>query len=142
LLEFARNVCGLTTVDHGEISPDGDDLLLVPLACDLFGEEADVVIAEGTTAARAMGAGPTTERYFCRYGLNPPYEEALIAHGLVISGRDEDGNARVAELPNHTFFVGTLFQPELSSDPAWVHPLIGAFVTAARERALAAVGHP
>lgn len=140
LLEFARNVCGLAGARHAETDPEADELLLVPLACKLFGEEADVVIVEGTTAARAMGAGRTTERYFCRYGLNPAYEDALVSHGLVISGRDPDGDARVAELSDHPFFVGALFQPELSSDPTWVHPLIGAFAAAVRERSLQPVG--
>lgn len=135
LLEFARNVCGLGGVEHGEVHPDAPELLLVPLVCKLFGEEATVVIAEGTTAARVMGPGPTTERYFCRFGLNRSYEELLVAHGLVISGRDEQGDPRVAELPGHPFYVGTLFQPELSSDPTWVHPLITGFAAAVRDRA-------
>lgn len=140
LLEFARNVCGLSTVDHAEIHPDAEDLLIVPLACSLFGEEATVDIAEGTLAARVMGAGPSPERYFCRYGLSPSYERAITDAGLVVSGRDEGGDARVVELPGHPFFLGSLFQPELSSDPAWVHPLIGAFADAVRERAEAVPG--
>jgi len=98
-----------------------------------------VTIAEGTTAARVMGAGPTTERYFCRFGLNADYEAVLVAHGLVISGREETGDARVAELPDHPFFVGSLFQPELSSDATWVHPLIGGFAAAVRAHAALAV---
>lgn len=135
LLEFARNVCGLAGVQHGEAHPHAAELLLVPLVCKLFGEEATVVIAEGTAAAGVMGAGPTSERYFCRFGLNRTYEDLLVAHGLVFSGRDEEGEPRVAELPGHPFFVGTLFQPELSSDPTWVHPLITAFTAAVRDHA-------
>jgi CTP synthase (UTP-ammonia lyase) len=137
LLEYARNVCGLERVDHAEVHPDAADLLLVPLACRLYGEEAGVDIAEGTRAAQIMGPGPSTERYFCRFGLNPFYERAVMDAGLVISGRDESGDARVVELPDHPFFLGSLFQPELSSDPTWVHPLITAFVGAVRRRALA-----
>jgi len=133
--EFARNVCGLHAVSHAEVEPDADQLVIVPLACKLFGEEATVVIAEGTTAAAAMGAGPTTERYFCQFGVNPSYEALLTRHGLVISGRDADGDPRVAELGGHPFFLGALFQPELSSDSTWVHPLITAFAAAVRERA-------
>lgn len=135
LLEFARDVCGLTGAAHAEIEPGAERLLLVPLACKLFGEEAEVVIADGTAAARAMGAGPTTERYFCRFGLDRSYEPTLESRGLVISGRDLDGEARVVELPGHPFLVGTLFQPELSSDATWVHPLIVAFCAAVRDRA-------
>jgi len=61
------------------------------------------------------------------------------AGGLVMSGRDELGDARIAELPDHPFFVGSLFQPELSSDTTWVHPLIAAFAAAVRAHAAATV---
>jgi CTP synthase (UTP-ammonia lyase) len=135
LLEFARNVCGLRNVTHAEVEPGAADLLVVELECSLFGEEAEVVIADGTRAAEVMGAGPSTERYFCRYGLDRSYEETLTSLGLVISGRDPSGEARVVELPGHPFLVGTLFQPELSSDATWIHPLIGAFCGAIRDRA-------
>ena len=82
-----------------------------------------------------MGAGITTERYFCRYGLNPDYLAVLLAHGLVVSGHDASGDVRIAELPGHPFFLGSLFQPELGSDEHWVHPLLVAFAAAARTHA-------
>jgi CTP synthase (UTP-ammonia lyase) len=135
LLEFARNVCGLRTVTHAEIDPSADELLITPLDCSLLGEEATVEVEAGSRAAQAMGAGPVTERYFCRYGLNLEYLRVLVANGLVFSGRDEQGDPRIAELPGHPFFVGTLFQPELSSGPGWAHPLIVGFAAAVREHA-------
>ncbi len=135
LLELARNVCGLPDAEHAESHPEAAELLVAPLACKLFGEEATVVIAGDTVAASAMGAGPTTERFFCRFGLDQRYEPVLEAHGLVVSGRDDTGEARVAELSGHPFFVGTLFQPELSSDPSSVHPLVSAFGDAVRAHA-------
>ena len=140
LLEFARDVCGLTGAENTEQNPDAAEPLLVPLECSLLGEESGVVITPGTVAADAMGPGPTTERYFCRYGLNADYVEILQNHGLVFSGRDASGDVRVAELPDHPFFVASLFQPELSSDPTWVHPLITAFASAVRSHAAALAG--
>ena len=140
LLEFARDVCGLTAVENAEQSPDAAEALIVPLECSLLGEESTVVITPGTVAADAMGPGPTTERYFCRYGLNADYLEILQSHGLVFSGRDTSGEVRVAELPVHPFCVASLFQPELSSDPTWVHPLIAAFADAVRSHAAALAG--
>jgi CTP synthase (UTP-ammonia lyase) len=140
LLEFARGVCGLTAVEHAEENADAAEPLIVPLACSLFGQESAVVIAPGTVAAKAMGPGQTTERYFCRYGPNADYLEILQSHGLVFSGRDERGEVRVAELPDHPFYVASLFQPELSSDPTWVHPLIAAFAAAVRSHAAALAG--
>jgi CTP synthase (UTP-ammonia lyase) len=138
VLEFARNVCGLPEVEHGEEFADAEQLLIVPLSCSLLGEEGTVVVAPGTTAARAMGAGSTTERFFCRFGLNRAYLDVLEANGLMISGRDEFGEARVVELADHPFYVGSLFQPELSSDASWVHPLIASFAAAVRAHANAA----
>lgn len=135
LLEFARNVCGLTDVQHGETEPGSPNLLLVPLACSLLGEEDGVTIVADTLAARIMGAGPTTERYFCSFGLNPAYLPALEAGGLVVSGRDETGAMRVGEVTGQPFYIGTLFQPELASDSTWIHPLLRAFATAVGEHA-------
>jgi len=135
LLEFARNACGLSGVEHGESHPDATEQLLVPLACSLLGEEAGITVLEGTLAATIMGAGPTTERYFCRYGLDTRYLAALEAAGLVVGGRDDNGEVRLAELPGHPFFLGSLFQPELSSDATWVHPLLVAFAAAVRAHA-------
>jgi CTP synthase (UTP-ammonia lyase) len=140
LLEFARDVCGLTAVDNAEENADAAEPLIVALECSLLGHESTVVIAPGTLAARAMGPGQTTERYFCSYGLNADYLEVLQTHGLVFSGRDERGEVRVAELPDHPFYVASLFQPELSSDPTWVHPLIVAFAAAVRSHAGALAG--
>jgi len=135
LLELARNVCGLASAAHAEVSPEAPEQLIVPLACSLLGEEDTIIISPGTKAGRAMGAGPVTERYFCRYGLDNQYLDVLQSHGLVVSGRDELGDVRLVELAEHPFFVGSLFQPELSSGPGWAHPLIVAFATAVRDHA-------
>jgi CTP synthase (UTP-ammonia lyase) len=140
LIEFARDVCGLTAVENAEQNPAAAEPIIVPLECSLLGEESTVVIAPGTIAAEAMGPGPTTERYFCRYGLNADYVEILERHGLVFSGRDAAGDVRVAELPGHPFCVTSLFQPELSSDPTWVHPLIAAFAGAVRAHSAVPAG--
>lgn len=140
LIEFAREVCGLTNVDHAELHPDAAECLIVPLECSLLGEEAPVAVVPGTRAAAAMGAGISTERYFCRYGLDRAYLDRLLAHGLVVSGHDAQGDVRIAELPGDTFFLGSLFQPELASDASWVHPLLVAFADAVRAHAAAPTG--
>ena len=82
-------MCGLQGVDNAELNPNAPELLIVPLRCSLLGEEAVVTVRPGTVAAGAMGAGSSTERFFCRYGLNAEYEGVLESNGLVISGRDE-----------------------------------------------------
>lgn len=135
LLEYARNVCGLRTVQNAEITPEADDLLIVPLECSLVGHEEAVMIAPGTLAARIAGPGRRTERYHCAYGLNPQYLDALTQGGLLFSGFDDDGHVRVVELPGHPFFMGTLFQPELQGDGTQPHPIVAALAVAAARHA-------
>lgn len=129
LLEFARDVCGLAGLRHAETDPDAVELLLVPLTCSPTGHEGAIRVAAGTLAERILGAGRTVERYHCAYGANPEYVATLQAHGPAFSGHDDAGDVRIAELPDHPFFLGTLFQPELADEPR-PHPIIRAFAEA------------
>lgn len=132
VIEFARNVVGLDNAHHAEYET-GDTLLVVDeLACSLAGLTMDVTVVDGTAAHAAYGAGTTTERYYCRFGLNPEYLPALVDHGLVISGTDAEGEPRIAELADHPFFVVTLFVPQTSSTPEVPHPIVSAFVAASQ----------
>jgi CTP synthase (UTP-ammonia lyase) len=135
VLEFARNVCGLSGVDHAENQPEADDLLIVPLACSLVGHEGAVKVEAGSLAERVLGAERTVERYHCSYGTSPAYLDVLRAHGLRFSGVDEAGDVRIAELPDHPFFLATLFQPELAGDGTRPHPIIQVLATAAVDHA-------
>lgn len=131
LLEYARHVCGLG-VSHAENDPAAPDPLIRQLACSLAGHEAAVRLVPGSLAERIVGADRTVERYFCSYGPDPAYLETLEAHGLRFTGHDEEGEARVAELPGHPFYLVTLFQPELAERQP--HPLVRAFAVAAAGR--------
>jgi CTP synthase (UTP-ammonia lyase) len=135
LLEFARNVCGLSAVENAEVTPDADEYLIVPLECSLKGHEEAVMIVPGTRAATISGPGRRTERYHCDFGLNAAYLDRLAQGGLRFSGFDDSGQVRIAELPGHPFFVGTLFQPELHGDGTQPHPIIVALAAAAAEHA-------
>ncbi|GLW32476.1 CTP synthase C-terminal region-related (seleno)protein [Actinoplanes regularis] len=131
MLEFARDVCGLTTALHTENgSPAGSTgaELIVPLACSLAGHEAAVELTPGSLAERLLGTARTVERYHCSYGLSPAYLDLLTSRGLRFTGHDESGEVRVAELPGHPFYLATLFQPELASEAP--HPLIRGFAQA------------
>jgi CTP synthase (UTP-ammonia lyase) len=138
LLEFARNVCRLSAVENAEVTPDAGEHLIVQLDCSLKGHEEAVMIVPGTLAAKLSGPGRRTERYHCDYGLNSAYLEPLTQAGLWFSGFDDSGQVRIAELPGHPFFVGTLFQPELHGDGTQPHPIIVALAVAATEHATAA----
>ena len=135
MLEFARNVCGAAEVQHGESTPDADDLLIVPLACSLDGHEGAIQVTPGTRAAALLGAERSMERYHCSYGLDTTRLGLLREHGLVFSGYDDDGDPRIAELPDHPFYLATLFQPELAGDGTRPHPFVQAFARAAAQRA-------
>jgi CTP synthase (UTP-ammonia lyase) len=133
LLEYARNVCGLTSAGNAETGSGTDDPLIVPLTCSLAGHEGAVRVTAGSLAEKALGAERTVERYQCSYGLNPAFLGILREHGMDFTGVDENGESRIAELPGHPFFLVTLFQPELGGDGGQVHPIIKAFATAASE---------
>ncbi|MEU3827444.1 hypothetical protein GT045_12095 [Streptomyces sp. SID486] len=134
LLEYARNVCGLTGVAHAENDPGAEDPLIEPLACSLVGHEAAVTVAPESLAASVIGAARTVERYFCAYGPSR-HLDTLRAHGLRFSGHDEDGHVRMAELPGHPFFLASLFQPELAGDGSHPHPMVRALARAAADHA-------
>jgi CTP synthase (UTP-ammonia lyase) len=137
LLEFARNVCGLDRAGHAENAPGtaADDAVIVALACSLVGHEGTVTVTPGSRAARLLGADRMQARYHCNYGPNPQHLGALRAHGLAFTGVDAAGEVRIAELPDHPFFLATLFQPELDGDGTRVHPLVTGLARAAVEHA-------
>ncbi|MFE2322518.1 hypothetical protein ACFXD5_01060 [Streptomyces sp. NPDC059385] len=131
LLEYARTVCGLADASHAENDPDATDPLITPLACSLVGHQGLVRAEPGSLAESALGAERSTEHYHCNYGPAPRHLPTLAAHGLRLSGHDEDGQVRIAELPGHPFFLATLFQPELHGDGTVPHPIVRALAAAA-----------
>ena len=139
VIEFARNVAGIPDAQHAETDPAASRLLIDALACSLVGKVMEVDLVEGSAAHRAYGTASTSERYYCRFGLNPAYVEPLIRGGLVVSGTDRDGEVRVVELPSRRFFVATLFVPQTSSAPGAAHPLVTAYLAAAHQHVAA---HP
>jgi CTP synthase (UTP-ammonia lyase) len=78
------------------------------------------------------GRSDIDEEFACNWVLNPRFRSALENTGLRIVGFDEHDQTRVTELPGHPFFIGTLFQPQLSSTEAAPHPVIRAFCAAAQ----------
>lgn len=72
--------------------------------------------------------------HFCNYGVNPDYVSRLQAAGVRIAGLGEDGDIRAIELPDHRFYVATLFHPQLESRPGRPSPLVLAFFEAALAR--------
>ena len=72
------------------------------------------------------------ERHRHRYEVNTGYKEALEKGGLVFSGMSPDGTLpEIVERPDHPWFVGVQFHPELKSKPFDPHPLFASFIAAA-----------
>lgn len=131
VIEFARNVAGFEGAHHAEYGADASLLVVDELACSLAGQTMEVRLVPGTRAHTAYGTEKTTERYYCSFGLNPDFAPALASAGLMVSGTDIVGEPRIVEIPDHPFFVTTLFVPQTSSEPGRPHHLIVGFVEAA-----------
>jgi CTP synthase (UTP-ammonia lyase) len=131
ILEFARNVLGFADAMHAEYDPDASRLFISALSCSLVGMELRVRLRPSTTARAVYGKDEVVERYYCTFGINPEYSETLAQNGgLIISGRDLNGEIRIVEILNHPFFVGTLFVPQARSRPSIPHPLVSGFLQA------------
>jgi CTP synthase (UTP-ammonia lyase) len=142
IVEYARNVAGIEDADHAESNPNAAAPVIVPLACSLVGAEGRIILRPGSRATTIYGRAESVERYHCSYGVSAEYRQRLLTGPLRISGWDEGWDVRIVELDDHPFFLATLFQPELSSTEHEAHPLIVAFVAAAREGALASGTRP
>ena len=137
VLMLARDLSGIAGAAHAEYGPEGE-LVVVALECSLAGHEGGIRYEPGSLIGQIMGAERSVERYHCAYGVDRAYVERLAADGVSFSARDDAGDVRVLELPDHPFFVGTLFQPELAGDGTRAHPVIRAFATACAARAVLA----
>jgi CTP synthase len=89
-------------------------------------------LAQGSLAQRIYGAAEISERHRHRYEVNVNYMNRLSAAGVAFSGMSPDGRLpEVIELPDHPWFVGVQFHPELKSKPFEPHPLFASFIEAA-----------
>ncbi|WP_353471384.1 CTP synthase [Salipiger sp. H15] len=94
----------------------------------------DAVLAEGSKVAQVYGTTTIDERHRHRYEVDIKYRKALEAGGLCFSGMSPDGKLpEIVEWPDHPWFIGVQFHPELKSKPFDPHPLFKDFVRAAKE---------
>ena len=89
-------------------------------------------LAGNSRAASIYGAGDISERHRHRYEVNTHYRDPLERGGLIFSGLSPDGTLpEIVERPDHPWFVGVQFHPELKSKPFDPHPLFASFIEAA-----------
>ena len=140
IIEYARNVLGFEDAQHAEYDPYSSRLFISELTCSLAGRTMPVSLEPGSRVAGLCGTKKLQERYYCNFGLNPDHQRTLDEGGLRVTGFDDDGEARVLELPEHPFYVATLFVPQTRSTPEQPHPLVTGFLQAARDRGATLVG--
>ncbi len=140
VIEFARNVCGIADANSAEFARTPNTVI------DLMADQKDVkqkggtmrlgsypcILGKKTKALAAYREQFITERHRHRYEVNNTFRDVLAAHGLVLCGVSPDGKlVEMVEIPNHPWFVGCQFHPELKSRLVAPHPLFKAFVKAA-----------
>jgi CTP synthase len=159
VIEYARNVAGLTDAHSTEFKPDCKDpviaLISEWIAADgskelrdensdmggtmrLGGQECRLDTSSKTY--ECYGKEVIVERHRHRYEVNNTYLDVLQNAGLKVAGRSMDGMlVEVIEVPDHPWFVSCQFHPEFTSTPRDGHPLFTGFIKAALEHQAQAV---
>src|SRR5438552_6543101 len=101
ILEYARNVLGITDAEHEESAPKASRLVISRLACSLAGRTMAITLAPGSLLARIYGSSKVQEQYLCNFGVNPEYMDVLRPAGLWIVASDSEWEARAAVLTRH-----------------------------------------
>ena len=140
VVEFARHVLDWRDAHTTEVEPHTTypviDLMKDQDLGNLGGTmrlgKYRCTLTPGTHSARAYGVLDVSERHRHRYEFNNEYLDRFTAAGMVIAGRNPDRNlVEIVEIPDHPFFVGVQFHPELKSRPNRPNPLFRDFIGAA-----------
>ncbi|BAE50625.1 CTP synthase [Paramagnetospirillum magneticum] len=149
VIEAARNLAGYKDASSTEFGPcdnpvvglmtewmKGNMLEKRAASGDLGGTmrlgayECD--LKQGSRVREIYGQGRISERHRHRYEVNMGYRADLEKTGLSFSGLSPDGVLpEIVEIPDHPWFVGVQFHPELKSKPFDPHPLFTSFIAAA-----------
>ncbi len=154
VIEAARNLAGLRCASSTEFGPCDEPVvgLLTEWARgneierrleggDLGGTMRlgayPAVLSQGSLVSELYGgAARIEERHRHRYEVNVHYRECLERTGMRFCGMSPDGVLpEIIELPDHPWFVGVQYHPELKSKPFDPHPLFAGFIAAAVRQA-------
>ncbi len=144
VVEYARNVCGLTEADSTEVTEDTPHKVIYKLRDLLEVDDLGGTMRLGSYACRLSpdslafrlyGEEIIHERHRHRYEFNSAYEKTIVDQGLRVVGRSLDGKfVEIVELPGHPWYLAVQFHPEFKSKPLRPHPLFAGFVEAAYRR--------
>jgi CTP synthase len=96
----------------------------------------EALLLPDSNVAAIYESSSISERHRHRYEVNVAYQAALEENGLVFSGMSPDGLLpEIVERPDHPWFVGVQFHPELKSKPFDPHPLFAGFIGASLRQA-------
>jgi len=145
VIEFARNVCGLTNANSSEIDHD-----CIEAVIDILPEQKkieglggnmrlggrDIEIKSKTLAWKLFGKKNTVRmRFRHRYEVDPRYIDVLENGGMTFSGKAPNQPImQILELPSHRFFMGTQAHPCLTSRPLNPNPMFVGLVAAAKQK--------
>ncbi|MGD1007164.1 MAG: CTP synthase [Ignavibacteriaceae bacterium] len=142
VVEFARNICGISKANSAEFKKNNYNII------DLMPDQKNVKnmgatmrlgaypcnLRKDTKAYEAYKSESISERHRHRYEVNNKFRAKLAEHGMIFSGLSPDRELiEMIELPEHRWFVGCQFHPELKSRATKAHPLFREFVKAALE---------
>jgi CTP synthase len=141
IIEFARNVCGLDDSHSSEFAPECDNPVISLMesqqhVTDMGGTMRlgayPCRLARGSRAGEMYGVAEVSERHRHRYEVSNAYRDLFVQRGMRLSGLSPDGQlVEIIELPDHPWFLGCQFHPELQSRPTRPHPLFAGFIAAA-----------
>ena len=152
VIEAARNLLGVAEANSTEFAPTpepvvglmtewikGNELQTRGEGGDLGGTMRlgayPAHLARGSRIADIYGTTEISERHRHRYEVNTRYKGSLEQHGMRFSGMSPDGILpETIEYPDHPWFIGVQFHPELKSRPFAPHPLFSSFIEAAVEQ--------
>jgi len=142
VVEYARDICGLTDANTTEVNPNTTNPVvdILPEQKKISSKGAtmrlgayEALLKHGTVAYSIYGMDKVSERHRHRYEVNPEYHEILQKFGMVFSGMSPDSRlVEFIELPGHKFFVGTQAHPEFKSSLLHPAPLFDAFIKASK----------
>ena len=139
VIEFARNVCGISEANSAEFSQNTKDFVIDLLPNqDLDKDDVGASMRLGTYPCKITKDTITSEiyndeviyeRHRHRYEVNNKYRDVLEKNGLVFSGLSPDNNlVEMIELTDHPFFVASQFHPEFKSRPWEPAPMFNKFI--------------
>jgi CTP synthase len=152
-VEAARNIAGIAKASSTEFGPTEEPV--VGLITEWMSDEGlqtreaggdlggtmrlgayPASLTGNSHVAGIYGTQEISERHRHRYEVNVAYREALERSGLIFSGMSPDGLLpEIVERPDHPWFIGVQFHPELKSKPFEPHPLFAGFIAAALTQA-------